>query len=511
MAKPWEKYKSAPSAGPWAKYQSAPVDEQPTPPSDEPGMLETAGRFGLQGGSFGFIDEGVGAVKALAKKAFLNDTESVGELYRQGRDEYRADDTAAADANPATAILAELAGGMATGGLGNAAMKGLGTTAKAAISSGAYGLGKSNADLTKGEIGGAAMDTAIAAGGGALTSKLLGAVGNKLKGATGAAEELAPKIVATPRELKIMSQQPGGVRAVGRTMIDEAIEPFQNAQGLASNLDDALVNKGTALDEIRSLGPDIDGATILNQVADDVVTPYGQAGAPSRHLHGASRQELKALFNQDLSTPQVLADGTVVRTPKPVPATRVQELKAGYRKGVNFDAQAAAQGGGRKSLMPAPQEVRAKFASALEQAQEHNIEGSAGPAELSRYQQLKKVYGNLAQASSASKGQAARESSRMAIGPMELGGGAMMGGVGLKGLAGAVAFKQLRARGGTTAVWTLDKIGKAANSPSMGKFAPMLQKAGARSAAALTTTHYTLYNSSPEYRKALEAAEGDVE
>lgn len=145
----------------------APADEE-----DQPSMLESAGRGALSGLTLGFDDEIGGALKA----AFTDKT------YAQARDELRAKKKAAQQANPWTYGLSEILGGAATPGLGavGAAKEGVTaartaiTAAKAGAAAGALGgLGNSEADLTKGDVGGALKDTASGAAAGAATGALL--------------------------------------------------------------------------------------------------------------------------------------------------------------------------------------------------------------------------------------------------------------------------------------------------------------------------------------------------
>lgn len=162
-----------------------------------PSGLESAGRGALQGATFGFGDEGAGAITSLlqtgvnvlpgaVQRALDVVPAPVGEAYRFSRDEERRANTAAEEANPNAYLAGNVAGGVLTGKavptgqilkggkllarLGNAALSGAGQGA-------AYGLGRSEAELGEGEVGRAALDTAL---GGAL-----GAAGGALGAAGG--------------------------------------------------------------------------------------------------------------------------------------------------------------------------------------------------------------------------------------------------------------------------------------------------------------------------------------
>lgn len=116
-----------------------------------------------QEGSFGFADELAGALES----AFTHKT------YRQARDESRAKYAQAESDNPNAYLAGQVGGGLASLAVpGGALGKGLGTAVRgvggAAALGGIYGAGHSDADLTEGDVGGLARDTAIGAGAGAL-------------------------------------------------------------------------------------------------------------------------------------------------------------------------------------------------------------------------------------------------------------------------------------------------------------------------------------------------------
>lgn len=141
---------------------------------EAPGLVESTVRGGAQGLTGGWADEITGALES----AFTNKT------YVQARDESRKNYKAAEDANPIAYKAGEVGGGLASilvPGMG--AAKGASLAAnvgKAALQGAASGLGYSEADLTKGEIGQAAADTAVGAGVSAGLAGILGGVGRNL-------------------------------------------------------------------------------------------------------------------------------------------------------------------------------------------------------------------------------------------------------------------------------------------------------------------------------------------
>lgn len=141
------------------------------------GMLESGARAFGQGISMDFADE----IQAAVRAPFGDG--SLGDNYRKARDEYREDNKIAEEANPKTFMAGNIAGA-----LGGALLPIPGTALKAGATLGqevklglglgaAAGLGGSEADLTKGEVG----QTLVDAGKGAL----MGGTGGLLIGGGG--------------------------------------------------------------------------------------------------------------------------------------------------------------------------------------------------------------------------------------------------------------------------------------------------------------------------------------
>lgn len=179
-----------------SKLDLAPFDSSVPPQHDLPtdvGMGEAALRGAGQGLSLGFGDEIVGGVKAAGSKLTGNG-KSLEDLYTQYRDIERQRNEAASKNYPKTYMGTEIAGGIAPmliPGVGEAAM----TAKGAALIGAAGGLGASNADLTKGDVGGAAKDTAIGMGlglGGQQLGKMIAPI----------AKEAAPAIQSAGESLE---------------------------------------------------------------------------------------------------------------------------------------------------------------------------------------------------------------------------------------------------------------------------------------------------------------------
>jgi hypothetical protein len=149
---------------------------------EDPGMGESAARGAAQGATLGFADELVGAAKAVAgaprrlieaaKAGPFGAPAGVVDDYRAERDIEREKNRAAEEANPKSYLAGQVGGGV-VGGVAAAALPGgAASTLGRAVASGAgygaaAGLGNSEADLTRGDVKGAVVDTIAGAGAGA--------------------------------------------------------------------------------------------------------------------------------------------------------------------------------------------------------------------------------------------------------------------------------------------------------------------------------------------------------
>jgi hypothetical protein len=177
----------------WSRPADQPEPAAPSGP--EVSGWESAGRGALQGLTFGFSDElygaGAGAIDWLKGDGFN---------YAKNRDEVRAANARAQEANPGAYLAGEIGGAVALpfgaagvaargGSVGRGLARATGLAPEAAattlpgrIAQGAgqgaragatFGLGTSNADLTEGDIGGTLLETGKGAVGGALVGGAL--------------------------------------------------------------------------------------------------------------------------------------------------------------------------------------------------------------------------------------------------------------------------------------------------------------------------------------------------
>jgi hypothetical protein len=160
--------------------------ERATVENQKPSALDAAYAGLRRGASFGFSDELEGLTNRAADVVGGRNLSDVTAgtrqpSYAEYRNAARARDAAATGAHPWAAMGGEALGGLATSvvpGLGPSASAGetaFMTAARAGAKQGAlYGLGNSEADLTKGDVGGALRDTAEGSAVGGVTAGLLG-------------------------------------------------------------------------------------------------------------------------------------------------------------------------------------------------------------------------------------------------------------------------------------------------------------------------------------------------
>lgn len=163
----------------------AEIEHVPNPESDEPGALEALGRGAAQGATLGFGDELGGGAYALADAAKKGSLSDIVSDYIKNRDEIRANNEKARSAHPWYYGGGEFAGGLATFPFMGDVTQGIQGAAKLGA---AMGLGYSNADLTKGDVGGAIRDTAMGGALGAGAGYIGEKAGNLIK--TGAKKVL---------------------------------------------------------------------------------------------------------------------------------------------------------------------------------------------------------------------------------------------------------------------------------------------------------------------------------
>lgn len=256
--------------------------EEPTGPSE----LESLGRGALQGGTLGFSDEIAGGIEAALDK-LRGAHEEIGKLYAKHRDESRANNQAAEEANPLLYGAGKVGGGLIP------AIATAGESLPAQLAAGA-GVGATQAlgeapELNKQaleEAGKGALGGAAGAGLGAGLAKGVGAiakpVGEALEGNAENIGKAAERAVEKVGEGGVMGSilhgnLPGAALATGARLA--APQAGKLASGLAGTLgrvgkaaakNPALLGKyGAALANAARVGPQALAATHFSLAQQD--------------------------------------------------------------------------------------------------------------------------------------------------------------------------------------------------------------------------------------------------
>lgn len=243
-----------PPGGRQALPQGAQVtfDDDPiATPGEDVSKLESFGRGAAQGASFGFADEVVGLGHAL-----FGSKDYAGQRYKQNRDEYRAADKRAQEANPLTYGAGGLAGGIATSfvpGLGIAKGAGLAKTALSAGKMGfVSGLGASEAEDVPGQLLDAGGSALISAG----TAGLLKGVMDRApkRAVERALGDITDGATATMRD-RVVGKAGDRVKDVLPILREKAFKGAgRDPNKLLTATENALAETGQALDQAYARG-----------------------------------------------------------------------------------------------------------------------------------------------------------------------------------------------------------------------------------------------------------------
>lgn len=271
------------------------------------GLPAAAIRKGMQGLLGGYYDEAVGAIGAIPKS--LMEGKGIGDSYREGRDEIRGLLGETEAQYPKTSSVANIAGAIAGPGKLVKGAKG------ALVAGGLLGLGESKADLTKGEVGRAALDTGVGtvAGGvgyglakaaepllkpiakkisggltkvsGKLAEKATGATGKQLeKFAPGAGEELLEKgIVRFGDSPKNIAGRAGSAMDEAATHMNSVLKSLDDA-GVEATPGNILKHINDRIEKLGKHSGDADQAAALTKIKDTIVLNLRDSKAPGAAL-----------------------------------------------------------------------------------------------------------------------------------------------------------------------------------------------------------------------------------
>jgi hypothetical protein len=463
----------APSAtsGSWDSMPPTPeeLSDKAASPEDSVGVLEAYGRGALQAGTAGFADEITGGVEHLL----------TGKPYDQARDESRANNQAAQEQHPVAYGAGNLTGGVAT-----AFVPGMGAaTAGGRIAMGAglgavNGLGSSDADLTKGDVGGAAVDAATGGLMGGAVSGALESISPLSKYLSGVSKSKANELAA--ESLKGSAKQYGrlgeeGVQKMGAGLLDNGLvkagsnakESLGRIRAFKSNAEEGLQNILEGAD--ASIPSDAVAQRITDEVMPNALTTGGSAAvnATEKAIGDVGAVEARTLPELNL------LGSNISKKAYGAPTTTAETLAKKQSERV-IDGMI-------KEAVPAEQHA------ALDAA--NSSFGLGAEAEklarvgASRYR--------------ASNGFSLGDKIAAAV------GGGLFG---PKGMAIGLANKAIRERGQSTAAVGLDKLSQMLTAaPEMfGSYGPALKEAAAKGSNSLAVHNYLLSQRDPKYREMLE-------
>lgn len=242
-------------------------------------QLESALRGAAQGLTFGHSDEITGAGEALLDQLQGQGDANKGllDLYRQHRDESRAAYENAEKSNPKTYLAGNVAGSIPSAML----LPEMGAVKAGAALGALSGLGMGNADLTKGELGKAALETGSGAAMGAVAGKVFDKLGNLIspESLESAANSQAVKSL-NPKKLDYKKMTPEQVQTLGRTMLDNDVitplssleDKLNSVQALKQSSGETIGNVANSLDEagIKTFNP----LDVASRLHGEIAAPY---------------------------------------------------------------------------------------------------------------------------------------------------------------------------------------------------------------------------------------------
>ncbi len=332
------------------------------------------------------------------------------QAYTQARDSMRDRFKTAETEHKPAFIGGEVLGGIATPLPGTGKSRGLAKVAKyAGIGTGlglASGLGNSEADLTKGEVGAAAGDTVKGGLGGAIAGGVLGAAASALdpflasSAARRAYKALDPYMATISEGLgpdvasgkAPISEATAEMERLGKRALDEGIIP----EGTFSRFADSEGINERAVSKLREAG-ELKGGYV-DHAADELAKAGQQTPVSLGNLAAKLEQEAaqaKVDGNQKLAR-RLITEAREVRQ------TIVDRASAGFedpaaqtlQEAEKFKTGKQAQVDYGRPL--ASREAQSAVARLAKEQAEKAIEGGLGPEELDTFKALKDRYGDLA-------------------------------------------------------------------------------------------------------------------
>lgn len=475
-----------------------------------------------QGASMGWGDEGSALIVALAKKMTSRGQGTFEENYVKARDHLRAKIDEAKEANPKTYLAGEIGGGIAT-----APLAGEGNVARLAALGAIQGLGNSEADLTKGDVLGAARDTAIGGTIGAAMKPVgwaVGKAGSAIKNMINPEwlEELAQSRAAKALGYtKAMLKKPGAIprsREVGQEMLDKGVIKWNSsADDMSEGATDLLETKGKAIgDFLRGRTPSFETSDMV--AALNKVRPTNSEG---QWLQGGQYDKINKLIDEAIDTAR--AHGEMI------PFEEANKLKGMLQNIVNWQSTNVEQETGRKIAGAARESIdntlTARAKSVADPHMTFRDEYSSPEEAMSRVEEFfanKKTYGAAQEAQDALANRVSSDATGKDFGLTDAVLGTGLGATkGMGTATAAVSGKKLYEKYADPAIasaanWgakTLKSVGDKipellkTNPAALGKYAGVLGAAARQGAQAVTVRHFVLSNTDPEYREMIRRME----
>ena len=480
----WEDVKH--DDGQWEDVH-APAAEVPIASSAATGLMQSL-PFAHQIGAAGKT--------AMDVATGITDPSDAMDEYRGERDNLKQDLTARSAAHPAASFV---------GSLGGMAMMPLGTSAGAMAGyGGANALANSNADLTKGEFGQAAKDTAIGAGFGGLVGAGVNAASPYVSSAF---DKLTPKVadylkgVANRQSAAAMGASKAtynklgqaGVEDVGRYGLDNKLfGPLSSTEDMLSNnqavKDAAMASRKSAYDTI-----DQAGASQFNpgNAAAKVEADAGQFNRLSPLNSGQNAQLQNTL------------DAIKLRGSDNIPMSQAQDLVEELGKQAKFNNMSSS--GANDVAKDAYSSIRGSINDAADAASD----ATGVPGLKDTIQNANSTYASAKNAQKLMQGQLNGELGNSGGGifnlPTALGAAPATGGASVAAYAGKTVFKKAGEFANQNAALGADFLGDVVKSTpqALGKWAPVLTQAAARGGNSLAATDFILQQTDPAFRQHL--------
>lgn len=380
----------------------------PLNPGGGIGEIEAAALGAGQGATLGFSDEAAAAMDWLAGKLGVGNPLATRlgepETYKEFREYYRRRLAEAQRQNPKSYGAGRLAGAVAVPGSGLAA-----TVAQGA----AAGVGESEADLTKGEVGGALADAgvggatgAVGFGAGKLLSKGVEKAAPALKRALRAYSiEKGRKALLSGAD-QLAQKTPIRPEAVQEALESGAIRVGGSTAGAAKRLGELAQARGTVYGEILD---ELEAAGVRGPVASEVARRLWEAGqreAQQTTIEQVPRTFVKAARSISGKSSDEFAPGATLglRQAEGLKRSLQEEAKAAYQ-------QLAPKSVG-KAKMDAASIVREANEEAVARAAADAPPGSPVREMGDAFEPVKRRLANTLEALEAAKKGVARESTR---------------------------------------------------------------------------------------------------